>query len=105
MKTHRHRSIALARNTDPRTSHMAAADAEADSAPDQRKACLDQVRRTPGRTAAEIAKLCGLERHVPSRRLPELRTAKEVENRDERACEVTGRRSLTWWPTFKDRLF
>lgn len=98
-------STALARNTDPLTSHKAAFDVERrGAAANQRERCLKQVRKTPGRTAAEIAVLGGMERHVPSRRLPELRTAGDVENRDTRTCEVTGNTSLTWWLAFEESL-
>lgn len=52
-----------------------------------------------GLTAAEIAERTGLERHAPSRRLPELRQAGAVRNGEIRVCTVRGRRSLTWFPT------
>jgi hypothetical protein len=60
--------------------------------------CLAQVTRHPGLTAAEIALGTGLERHAPSRRLPELRDAGLVINGPIRLCAVKGRRSLTWIP-------
>lgn len=40
----------------------------------------------------------GLERHVTSRRPPELRDAGLVENREVRVCLVTRRNSMTWYP-------
>ena len=49
-------------------------------------------------TAAEIAEAAGLERHVPSRRLPELRQAGQVKNGEERVCAITGNPSMTWFP-------
>lgn len=100
---------ARARNKDPRTSHKAASSVESNgTAKAQRAKCLAYVILSPGRTAAEIAKAIGLERHAPSRRLPELRLARKVENRSSRICTVTGRDSLTWYVKPKEdqkRLF
>jgi len=91
--------MAQARNSDPFTSHEAAREAEASGrARAHRQLCLGEVLRKPGQTAAEIAVAVGLERHAPSRRLPELRDAGLVENGPARICEVTGRMSLTWLP-------
>lgn len=91
--------MAHARLTDNMTSWEAADGVERSGrAGRQRERCLHVVRHRPGLTAAEIAVVTGLERHVPSRRLPELRTAKLVENREDRVCRVKGRRSMTWWP-------
>jgi hypothetical protein len=59
----------------------------------------------PGLTAAEIASATGLERHVPSRRLPELRDRNLVTNGKPeifRICNVTGNLSLTWYPLDQD---
>lgn len=94
---------ARARTVDPETSHLAALDVEASGKADtQRRACLEEVRRHPGQTAAEIAVACGLERHVPSRRLPELRDAKIIQNREKRLCGVMGTPSMTWYLVPKD---
>jgi CRP-like cAMP-binding protein len=90
---------ARARRSDPDTSHLAAEAVEREGhASRQREACLKVVRATPGLTAAEIAKAAGLERHAPSRRLPELRDLGLVRNLDDRTCTVTRRLSMTWWP-------
>lgn len=87
-----------ARTTDPPTSHLAAHKAESSGrAGGQRRVCLGHVLMFPGLTAAEIAVKAGMERHVPSRRLPELRRAGLVHNGTERVCEATGRMSMTWW--------
>lgn len=91
--------MALARTSDPITSHQAARDAERRGvAAAHRLLCLAQVTRHPGQTAAEIAQGTGLERHAPSRRLPELRDDGLVVNGPIRICRVKGRRSLTWIP-------
>ena len=90
-------SRAKSRRSDPDTSREAARSAEhGGTAGAQRNACLAEVERQPGQTAAEIAKAVGLERHAPSRRLPELRDAGLVVNGDARICSVTGNHSLTW---------
>ncbi|MAH46986.1 winged helix-turn-helix domain-containing protein [Candidatus Pacearchaeota archaeon] len=92
------RAHARARRSDPGTSHVAAAEVEASgSAKAQRALCLQTVRSTPGLTAAEIAVVTGLERHAPSRRLPELRDCGLVCNGTARPCRATGRLSLTWY--------
>lgn len=102
---------ARARRTDPSTSHEAADYVNArDIASAQRHKCYQYVVLNPGCTAAEIAKALGLDRHAPSRRLPELRDCNppKIENREMRICKVTGRRSLTWYPIAPDgnpRLF
>lgn len=96
------RAKARARSTDPATSSAAARSAESSgAASDQRRLCLAEVQRKPGQTAAEIALMVGLERHAPSRRLPELRAAGLVVNGAPRTCRVVGRASLTWWPASK----
>lgn len=91
--------VAGARATDPATSFEAARNAELSGrAASQRRSCLEEVRLNPGLTAAEIAMAVGLERHVPSRRLPELRDMKLVRNGPPRICRMQGSLSLTWWP-------
>ena len=94
--------MARARNSDPSTSHDAATAMERSGiAAAHRQICLEAVRRKPGQTGAEIALAVGLERHEPSRRLPELRDAGLIENREVRFCSVRGRRSMTWYPVSK----
>ncbi len=91
--------MAHARHSDPDTSHEAAVSAERRGrAAAHRRLCLAQVNKQPGLTAAEIAERVGLERHAPSRRLPELRDSGLVDNGPARCCSVQGRRSITWIP-------
>lgn len=91
--------MAYARETDPHTSHLAAAEAERSGrAMAQRARCLEAVVLHPGWTAAELALSAGLERHAPSRRLPELRETGHVRNGMSRCCRITGRLSLVWLP-------
>lgn len=90
---------ALARRTDPITSHEAAEEVESSGrAASQRHRCFLEVWKKPGCTAAEIAQAANLERHIPSRRLPELRQAGQIRNGQERICNVTGNLSMTWVP-------
>ncbi len=101
MNQHATRSIdmANARLCDPPSSHAAAASIERSGVANaHRRLCLAQVQAHPGQTAAEIARAVGLERHAPSRRLPELREAGLVINGPMRICAVKGRQSLTWLP-------
>lgn len=92
---------AKARASDPQTSHDAAAKVkESGALAAQREQCLAAVRAFPGLTAAELAVAMRCERHVPSRRLPELRRVGLVSSPLERirVCRNTGNKSLTWWP-------
>ena len=91
--------MAKSRTSDPVTSHMAAREAEKSGrAASQRAICLASVLAYPGQSAAEIASQTGLERHVPSRRLPELRDRGLIVNGEPRSCTVTGRISMIWMP-------
>jgi len=93
------RPMAKARRTDPDTSHEAAATVNATgTAGGQRMACLAYLTARPGQqfTAAEIANALGMERHAPSRRLPELRKMGLVKNGPARTCRVQNTQSLTW---------
>lgn len=90
--------IPMFSRTDPRTSRLAAEKmTESGAAELQRNKCLERIRLEPGLTAAELAKNIGLERHAPSRRLPELREMGLVRNGETRVCSVTGNRSITWY--------
>jgi hypothetical protein len=90
---------ALSRTNDPSTSYEAADRVESSGrAASHRHLCWMEVWKKPGSTAAEIAEAAGLERHVPSRRLPELRDAGQVVNGPQRKCSVTGNPSMTWLP-------
>ena len=94
--------MALSRRTDPITSQLAADEVESSGvASRQRDICLAYVRaHHPGRTSAEIAVECGLNRYTPSRRLPELRDDGLVANGENRKCAITQRLCMTWWPVW-----
>ncbi len=86
-----------ARATDNLTSHLAANKARGRAAR-QRETILAWVTAHPGRTAAEIAKGVEMERHAPSRRLPELRELGLVVNGPVRECRVMKSKAMTWKP-------
>lgn len=93
-------SAARARRWDPWTSHAAARRVESTgAASSQRARVLAYVREHPGETAAEIAHGLGMERHVPSRRLPELRRMRMVTSGEARVCRVCGTNQMTWRET------
>ena len=86
------------RRDDPKTSKIAGENIEASGqAEGQRQKCFWAVRNWPGMTAAEIAIKTNLERHVPSRRLPELRQAGLVINGAVRKCGIQKTFSMTWY--------
>lgn len=97
------------RNTDPATSHRAAARIKSSGAlGHQQRLVLDYVRQYPGRTSAELAwrvardrdgdgALWPAYRPMLGRRLPELVPA-HVRKGESRVCSVTDADSLTWWP-------
>ena len=90
---------ATARRSDPDTSHQAAVGIEASGkAGTQRAAVLECVRCDPGQTSAEIAVAAGLERAIPSRRLPELERAGLIRKGDARLCYINQTRMVTWHP-------
>ncbi len=89
--------MARARRSDPATSHQAAVQVEIKgTAATHREACLAAVIKRPGMTAAEIAAYLNIERHIPSRRLPELRERNLVYNAKRIRCGITGNSSMTW---------
>lgn len=90
---------ARSRRTDPQTSAEAAERIESTGkAATQRRICLLAVRAQPGLTAAEIASKLDCDRHMPSRRLPELRDAGLVRNGEPRVCSVVNSNCGTWFP-------
>jgi len=90
----------LARNTDPETSHIAAANIKPHLGAQQRMV-LSYVLRFPSLTSAELAKEYAREhggiweqyRNRFSRRLKEL---PGIEQGDKRVCGVCGNQSVTW---------
>jgi hypothetical protein len=90
---------AMARESDPDTSHEAAQHVTASgAAAHQRQRVLALVRAQPGLTSDELAVAAGMLRQVPARRLPELERLGLVRRGQVRPSRVTGRNGLTWWP-------
>ena len=90
-----------ARNTDPQTSHEAAAAIvrTGDRAHMQHLAYA-AVRAYPGLTSLELATASGLCRFMLARRLPEIEEAGLVKRGDKRRCAASTRgfTAVTWWP-------
>lgn len=90
---------ALARRSDPPTSHQAAREVESRCiAESQRMKCLQAVRDFPGQTFGEVAESANLNGEVPHRRLPELERAGFVRRGAARVCSARNTRCQTWWP-------
>lgn len=88
-----------ARATDPAPSHEAADEITCNGRRAQQQHTVATVVWSyPGRTSAELARLCGLERHAVARRLPEVELAGTVKRGEIRPCTVGGRRATTWEP-------
>jgi len=88
-----------ARNTDPETSHEAAAHiTDSGARAFQQGQTVAAVRAYPGRTMQELAELTGLDRYMLGRRVSECETAGLVVRGAKRQCSVTGRSAEPWWP-------
>ncbi|MDR3445965.1 winged helix-turn-helix domain-containing protein [Dyella sp.] len=89
----------IARATDPESSHHAAAELTASGRRGQQIAqTFAAVKAFPGRTSQELSDKTGICRFVLARRLPEAVTAGAITKGLQRACSVTGKLALTWWP-------
>lgn len=87
-----------ARSTDPGTSHAAAeAVTKSGVRAHQQRQVLAALREWPGRTSAELASNAGMDRYAVARRLPELCPTFAFRG-GSRACAVSGRPAVTWWP-------
>lgn len=95
---------ALARSSDPQTSHAAADQIERTSATDHRRRLLAAVLSHPGLTCAELARQVGLDRHQCGKRLPELRQSGLIDNGPARVCSIAGSRQMVWVPVVKTKL-
>ncbi len=91
---------AKARHTDPDTSRQAARRFDRSGKGfSQRLRILAYLKLHEGATAGEIAAALGIERHAPSRRLPELETKGFVRKGDARKCSALGSACVTWFVT------
>lgn len=87
-----------ARATDPETSHLAAEImTKSGVRAHQQRQVLSALREWPGRTSAELASNAGMDRYAVARRLPELVPLFAFRG-GSRACAVSGRPAVTWWP-------
>ncbi len=92
------------RRTDPVTSLEA--EARVMRSGDRETHCrklLNLVRRYPGMTSAELASICGMERHEAARRLSDLKNPlvgpKLVKQGPKRKCKRSGRMAVIWEAT------
>lgn len=88
-----------ARTTDPVSSHLAADDHTASGKRGRHIGIvIDAVRRHPGKTSAELAPICGLERHEVARRTSDAERCGAIRKGQIRRCDISGRSAVTWWP-------
>ena len=64
----------------------------------QQLMCAAAVKSYPGKTAAELSQVTGLDRYMLGRRLRECVTAGAVREGDHRKCAISHITVLTWWP-------
>ena len=88
-------TITQSRRSDPATSRAAAEQHEAKAA-SHREVLLAAVRKHPGKTAAELAAITGLDYHESARRLPELRKSGHIVRGEARTCSIRGNECQTW---------
>ena len=93
---------AIARNSDPISSHAAAAAiTQSGTRAIQKDATLKAVRQWPGCTSYELAEKVGgglASRYMLARRLPELAKDRLVDRLGLRHCRITGHLATTWYP-------
>lgn len=88
-----------ARTADPITSHLAADEHTASGKRGRHiGVVIDAVRRHPGKTSAELAPLCRLERHEVARRTSDAERCGAIRKGQIRKCDTSGRSAVTWWP-------
>jgi predicted HTH transcriptional regulator len=96
---------ALARRTDPDTSHQAIADLKASGKHAiQMQAVLTTLRRMTSEnnlavTSAELAHHMEVDRHLAGRRLPDLANRGLAKKIGKATCSVNGTRAVTWSAT------
>ncbi len=90
------------RRHDPESSRQAEAEhTQTGRRADQQRQAAEAVRRWPGRTSSELARLSGIDRHALGRRLPEIEAGEgpgEILRAGERRDPETGRKGVRWWP-------
>lgn len=86
-----------ARNSDPFTSHEAAA-FMADKRAAQQAITAKAVEQYPGLTSLELSRRSRVDRYTLARRLSECEEVGMVRRGQARRCSVSGRTALTWYP-------
>jgi hypothetical protein len=88
---------AIARKTDPWTSHQAAKEiTESGLRESQREHVLLALKKHDGTTSSELAVFGCIDRYVTARRLPELEKLGFVKKGTAKKCTITGRNAMTW---------
>ncbi|MFC1762946.1 winged helix-turn-helix domain-containing protein [Planctomycetota bacterium] len=89
--------VPLSRHSDPVTSYHAADEIHQSGRwQSQQQAVLAALKRLGEATSAEVANAMGADRHLPARRLADLRRLGFVEQGRPRRCSVTKRECMTW---------
>jgi hypothetical protein len=87
----------LTRQMDPWTSDAAIESlGKGGQLAEQRQAVLRALQQHPSCTSAELAVYMEVDRHLPARRLPDLRNLGLVTEGPKRLCRIKGRMSVTW---------
>ncbi len=92
----------IARSRDPISSHLAAGElVTSGKLAERERVALAMVNLNPGRTGEELDQMAHATKREISKRLAGLSAKQKIRrgSREEmRACQVTGRLCLTWWP-------
>ena len=91
----------LARNTDPATSHLAAAEIHGEGKlAGLRRRAFQLVQDHPGKIARELSVIAGdNDARTINRRLGEVEKLGLIYRGVERRCKITGRLCATWFPS------
>jgi hypothetical protein len=97
------RRFPRARNTDPSSSHEAAAAIAASGGIErQTESVLEALHRFPGSTSAELGHFAKLDRYMVGRRLSELEAERKIRRADPNAntvpCRMSSKKVCRWWP-------
>lgn len=90
MKAQSLQLLPAARRSDPVTSHLAAGDhASTGKRAGHMAAVIAAVRAHPGKTSAELAPLCRLERHEAARRTADAERIGAIRKGEPRKCKTS----------------
>jgi hypothetical protein len=92
----------IARKRDPISSQLAAEELiNSGKLAERERVALALVNLHPGKTGEELDQLAGAKKREISKRLAGLAQKQQIRRgrkEEMRACSVTGRLCLTWWP-------